>query len=385
MGINDFCSVLIRKIFPAACLLAVVAIPYHNGAAADATLHGTVFDAETKEPIEFVTIILNSSVIRVSAEDGSFDFGNILHGRHVLSFEHISYERRIVRVQWPSDAMPLTVALEPSPFTVDEIVVKGERALPSLPVSAVSFTRKELAAAVGNIANDPLRTVQSQPSCAAGGMDFLSQMAIRGGDSEEHRVYFDGYPLTHHAHVGGFSGLVYDDMLESTVLVPGTVPIRYKGSLSGIVLLQPARADTSFRSFRFDITSMAGGLSHIVNPALSLQVSAKKSFFNLPVYQQATVRDRSFKDVLGRIRFALHDKITMTATVLMATDNESGYTIDGIQPERGVSSILAGLQVVYRPARWEITLRPSYSRYDSRDAISWRRDERTHTLDETHL
>jgi hypothetical protein len=352
---------------------------------AESTLHGVVIDAETNKPIPFVTVILNSSESRVSAKDGSFDFGPVLHGKHILSFEHISYERRIIKIRWPGRAVPLEVELVPSQFIMDEIVVEGERSIPSLPVSSTSLTRRELAAAVGNIANDPLRTVQSQPSCASVGIDFLSKTAIRGGDTEEHRVYFDGYPLRHYAHVGGFAGLVYDDMLESTVLVPGSAPIQYKGSLSGIILLKPVRADTSFRSFRFDITSMAGGLSHVAGPSVSFQLSAKTSFFNLPVYQEASVRDRSFRDFLARVNYAPAKTVTMTTTLLMATDNEEGYTLDGVRPEREVSSVLAGIQLAYRPSRWEIKLRPSYSLYDSRDEISWRRDRRAHRLKEAHL
>ncbi len=385
MKINDLHNPPVRRTgFAAALFVLSMVFPNHE-VCAEKTLHGKVVDAETNLPIEFVTVILNSSESRVSAKDGTFDFGSILHGKHVLTFEHISYERRVMRIRWPEQEVPLVAELVPSQFVMDEIVVEDERSLPSLPVSATAFTREELAAAVGNIANDPLRTVQSQPSCATGGIDFLSKMAVRGGDTEEHRVYFDGYPLDHYAHVGGFAGLVYDDMLESTVLVPGTSPIQYKGNLSGIVLMKPARADTSFRSFRFDITSMAGGISQVVNPSLSFQISAKTSFFNLPVYQEASVRERSFRDFLGRITYAPGRSVTMTTTLLTATDNEEGYAMDGVRPEREVSSMLAGVQVVYRPSRWEIDMRPSYSLYDSRDAVSWRRERRTHRLKEARL
>jgi len=385
MKTNVLHSRSIRRLHLAASVLVLALVYLPPQAYAETTLHGRVVDAETKAPIPFVTIILNSTESTVSGKDGSFDFGSVLHGKHVLSFEHVSYERRVLRIRWPEQKVPLVVELVPSQYVMKEIVVKGERPLPSLPVSASSFSREELAAAVGNIANDPLRTVQSQPSCASSGIDFLSKTAVRGGDTEEHRVYFDGYPLRHYAHVGGFSGLVYDDMLESTVLVPGPAPIQYKGNLSGLVLLKPARADTSFRSFRFDITSMAGGISQVVDTALSFQLSAKTSFFNLPVYQEASVRERSFRDFLGRLNYAPAKSVTMTPMLLMATDKEEGYTLDGVKPERKVSSLLAGVQLAYRPAHWEIRLRPSFSLYDSRDEISWRRDRRAHRLKEARL
>ncbi len=364
-----------------AVLLALVTSFLPRIAGAEPTLHGTVIDGETNRPVAYVTIVLDGVVLHVSAQDGSYDFGSITDGNHTITFEHVSYCRRSIVIQWPSKNIPLVVELEPTQFMLDEIVVTGER----IPFGSTPISRREVASAPGNIANDPLRTVQSQPSCATVGVDFLSKMAVRGGDSEEHRVYFDGYPLEHYAHVGGFSGVVYDDMLESTVLIPGAAPIQYKGSLSGTVLLTPERPDTNFRSFRYDITSMAGGIGQVAGSSLSFQASAKTSFFNLPVYQEMGVEERSFRDFLGRCILSPGKSVTLTTTFLMAKDSEIGEFQDYVQPEREVESILAGVHLSYRPSVWEVKIRPSYSFYDSRDAVSWRQQDRAHRLHETRL
>jgi hypothetical protein len=352
---------------------------------AENPLHGTVLDAETNQPIAFVTVFLDGGKLWVTGGEGLFDFGAVSKGSHTLTFDHISYERRIIKIRWPSQRAPLVVKLAPSQFVMDEIVVEGERVIPSLPVSASSFRREEITLAPGNIANDPLRMVQSQPSCASAGVDFLSKMAVRGGDSEEHQVYFDGYPLKHYMHVGGFSGLVYDDMLESMVLVPGAAPIQYHGSLSGMILLKAASVDTSFRSMRYDITSMAGGINQIVSPSLSLQLSAKTSFFNLPVYQQPHVEERSFRDLLGRMNYSTGKSVSINSTILMAADKEIGSTVGSVQPEREVSSILTGVELDYNPSHWKIKVRPSYSLFNSHDAVSWRQEKRDHRLEEVLL
>ncbi len=381
MRITGFQNTIIRKRILTVVLLTLVTSFPPRIASAEPTLCGTVLDGKTHKPIAYVTIILDGVEVRISAQDGSFDFGSVKDGNHVITFKHISYSRRSISIQWPSDRVPLLVELDPLLYTMEEIVVKGER----LPIGSASFSRRELTTAPGNFANDPLRTLQSQPSCATDGIDFLSKMAVRGGDTEEHLVYFDGYPLNHYANVGGFSGVVYDDMLESTVLIPGAAPIQYTGNLSGIVLLTPERPDTSFISFRYDITSMAGGISQVVTSSLSFQASAKTSFFNLPVYQEIGVQKRSFKDFLGRVMLSPGKSITLTTTLLMATDSETGNAPEGVQLKREVSSMLAGVQLSYRSSGWEINLRPAYSFYDSRDALSWRQHDRTHQLQETRL
>lgn len=365
----------------AVVLLSLVASSLTRAAHAGPTLHGNVVDGETKMPVELVTITLDGAEVRLSTRSGSFDFGSVTDGDHVITFAHISYRPLTIKIRWPSARVPLVVELEPAQYVLGEIVVKGAR----VPFGSTSISRREMSAAPGNLANDPLRTVQSQPSCAAAGSDFLSKLAVRGGDTEEHRVFFDGYPLEHYAHVGGFAGIVYDDMLESTVLVPGAAPIQYVGNLSGTVLLTPVKPDTSFISFRYDITSMAGGISRVVTPSLSFQASAKTSFFNLPVYQEVGVKERSFRDLLGRVILSAGTSTTLTATLLAATDSETGSNVAGVQSERETHSVLAGIHLAHRFSAWELDIRPVYSFYDSRDALSWTERDREHRLHEARL
>lgn len=354
-------------------------------AQADASLHGTVRDKDTNEPIAFVTVTLDSSVVRLSTSDGYFSFGSVPAGRHVLAFHHIAYKERLLTVEWPAARRPLVVLLEPSQFTVEGIVVQGERPPPSLPAGTVTVTREAATDAPGNIASDPLRTVQSQPSCASDGVDFLSKTAVRGGDTEEHRVYFDGYPLVHYAHAGGFTGVVYDDMLESTALIPGATPLQYTGTLSGVILEEPVASDTTFGSFRYDVTSMAAGISHGVGSSVAVQLAAKSNYFNLPAYQELGVDSRSFRDALGRVILFPRTSLTATATILAATDTEVGDVFAGAGLERDVTSVLAGVDLSWRPAGWHISARPYHSTYDSHDALTFRQRERRHRLDDSRL
>jgi hypothetical protein len=369
-------------------ILAALALATLLGArvaGAQSTLRGSVVDRDTRAPVAQVKIILDSLIVRVSATDGSFDFGTPAVGSHVLVFEHFAYARRTIHVEWPRQDAPLVVELEPAVFTMEPIEVEGERTLPSLPVSAVSFDRDATTLTPGNIANDPLRTVQSHPSATTAGIDFLSTMAVRGGNTEEHRVYFDGFPLRHYAHVGGFSSVVYDDMLESTTLVPGAVPIRYHGSLSGIVLLAPGVPDTNSVSLRYDITSIAGGITQIAGPSVVLQAAVKSSFFNLPVYQQVGVEERSFQDLLARAVVSAGGGFTITPTLLIARDSETGTAIAGTAQNRDTQSTLAGIDLVHRSSDWETAVRPYYAYYKSHDALTWSQSTREHRLNEAHV
>jgi hypothetical protein len=364
---------------------AVLALAAPQSARAEVTLRGTIIDARTRAPIAAVRVTLDSLVVRTSASEGTFDFGAIPAGSHVLLFEHVAYTTRRVAFHWPGRDSVLVVALEPRFYQVEPIKVTAQPAIPSLPVSSVSFTREATTLTAGNIANDPLRTVQAHPSAASAGVDFLSAMSVRGGDTEELRVYFDDFPLRHYAHVGGFSSVVYDDMLESTILVPGAPPIRYQGMLAGVIVFAPQNPETSSVSLRYDITSMAFGVNHVASPDLEFQASAKTNFFNLPVYQQVGVDTRSFRDLLARAIWSPRESLTLTPTVLLAKDSETGSPLGGVSRERETVSALAGIELSYRPAGWEAELRPYYSYYESRDALTWSQSDREHRLHEFRL
>ncbi|MGD8869637.1 MAG: carboxypeptidase-like regulatory domain-containing protein, partial [Gemmatimonadales bacterium] len=131
-----------------------------TAAFARSTLQGTVRDADTREPIPFVTVTMDTVEVRLTSSEGFFDFGEVPDGRHVIVFDHIAYQRRVVTVDWPDDDMPLRVTMEPAQFEMEKIVVEAERVLPSYPVGAVSVSRQEVTTVPGNIANDPMRTIQ---------------------------------------------------------------------------------------------------------------------------------------------------------------------------------------------------------------------------------
>ena len=349
------------------------------------SLHGLVVAGETGDIVPDVRVVLDSTRVAITLPDGTFHFGPIEPGTYTLAFEHIAYKRKVVTIAWPQQEVPVVVALDPTEFVVPPIEVTAEYTIPALPVSSVAFDREVAAITPGNIANDPLRTVQAHPAAATAGVDFLSTMALRGGNTEEHRVYLDNFPMRHYAHVGGFSSLMYDEMLERTILVPGAAPIRYKGALSGVIVFAPATPDTTIASLRYDITSIAGGGTYVASPKFKIQASAKSDFFNLPVYQQVGVDVRHFKDVYARAIIAPSPSWTIRPTVMWAEDEEVGTPVGGTSQRRETASTLAGIDFAYQPNDWQFAVRPYYSYYQSLDEVSWLGSAREHELNEAHV
>ncbi len=365
-----------------AAILVVGAVPV---ACAAADLTGLVLDRENRRPIPLVEVRLDGSFARLTAQDGTFRIPEPEEGRHTLAFTHISYAARSIDITWPPTTLPVIVTLQPTSYALDEVLVRGEIADVSFPVRSTALTHDFIIESAGNIANDPLRTIQSQPSVAFDGIDFNSRAAIRGGDPEEHRVYFDGYPMAHYAHHGGFAGLIYDDLLRETVLIPGGAPLRFRGNLSGTILMSPMSAEENRNFFRCDITSLAAAATRRMTSSFSMMGSVKSSFFNLPVYQQAGVKSKSFRDLLARTAVGAGGSTELTALLIGATDEEIGSPFEDIETSRQTRSVLAGATLTVPRGGWTGRLRMHHSYFHSRDDVSSRGEEREHRLEGTYL
>ncbi|MGE3666006.1 MAG: hypothetical protein AB7G51_05230, partial [Steroidobacteraceae bacterium] len=106
-------------------------------------------------------------------------------------------------------------------------------------LAPVEFTREDLAALPG-IDEDALRVTRFLPGTATNGLSARAH--VRGGQTDELGVYFDGVPLFEPFHFKDFQGLL-------GILDPATIgkldfwsgvhPARYGGRLSGVLDITP--------------------------------------------------------------------------------------------------------------------------------------------------
>jgi hypothetical protein len=167
--------------------------------AADGSLRGVVRDARTGEPLARVAAQLaGESRQTLTGDDGSFDFGAVAAGEHVVNVATVGYrlsqtktavgdgERieldvtltpdvmaRRDRVEVRSDAFDLTRDGGPTAFAIDG----GEA--------------KHLATV---LADDPLRAAQSLPGVSSND-DFDSRFSVHGAPYSRVGLYLDGILL----------------------------------------------------------------------------------------------------------------------------------------------------------------------------------------------
>jgi outer membrane receptor protein involved in Fe transport len=144
---------------------------------------GVVVDRATKKPLQFVNVSLlraaDTTIVTGSVTDpgGRFLVSNVPSGKYRLRFSLLSYSRKIlpvVRVDGAGRVDIGTVQLVESPFDLQEVVVKGEKALFEQGIDRKVYNVDQDLAAASGSASDLLQNIPSVE------VDIEGNVSLRG-------------------------------------------------------------------------------------------------------------------------------------------------------------------------------------------------------------
>ena len=101
-------------------------------------------------------------------------------------------------------------------------------------VGAVGMTSSEVKIVPAVVEADVFRSLLSLAG-VTGVNDYMAGMFVRGGNSDQVGVRWEGAPVFGPYHLFGMFGVFNSDAVETAELYKGSIPARYGGSLSGVV------------------------------------------------------------------------------------------------------------------------------------------------------
>lgn len=169
-------------------LLAFVAAP---AALAQATLRGTVTDADTGESLPGVNVLVIGTTHGAATDfDGRYEIGGLRAGTYNVQASYVGYETKLftgIRVE-AGDANVLDIELGEAVLSTEgEVVVVGERPLVDVEQSASTVTIGQ-----DQIQAAPVREVQEVIATQAGVVRDPTGLYIRGGRADETGFIVDG-------------------------------------------------------------------------------------------------------------------------------------------------------------------------------------------------
>jgi hypothetical protein len=189
---------------PAAILPALTALQV-----AGATIHGTVTDAGTGDPVASALVSLpelHASVLTDAA--GRYRVPDVPAGPQHVDVSHLGYDGRGLHVFVPADgSIELHVALDRRPFALEELVVTSA-AGPPVPIPGEASPTIDLRVSGGWLRRDP-RSPEPDAfvSLTGGGISTRPEAAdglhVRGAGADHVAFLLDGLPVLSPYHAAG--------------------------------------------------------------------------------------------------------------------------------------------------------------------------------------
>lgn len=295
-----------------------------NVFAAEYQIKGVVIDKSTRQPLEFVNVLVVGLGIGASTDaNGNFLITQVPPGIYRLQASFLGYKTELTPEYRVNHVTPyVQIELEEENASLNEVVVTASpfQKLPESPVSLRVIGLQEIEKAPG--ANrDISKVVQNYPGVAFSPIGYRNDLIVRGGGPSENRFYLDGVEIPNINHFstqgasGGPVGLIDADLIRSVKFYSGAFPADKGNALSSVLDFSLRDGDMERNSLKATLGASEVSLSsngHIGNKT-SYLVSVRQSYLQalfkilglpfLPAYT-----DASFKI---KTRFDSHNELTL--------------------------------------------------------------------------
>lgn len=295
-----------------------------NVFAAEYQIKGVVIDKSTRQPLEFVNVLIVGLGIGASTDaNGNFLITQVPPGIYRLQASFLGYKTELTPEYRVNHVTPyVQIELEEENASLNEVVVTASpfQKVPESPVSLRVIGLQEIEKAPG--ANrDISKVVQNYPGVAFSPIGYRNDLIVRGGGPSENRFYLDGVEIPNINHFstqgasGGPVGLIDADLIRSVKFYSGAFPADKGNALSSVLDFSLRDGDMERNSLKATLGASEVSLSsngHIGNKT-SYLVSVRQSYLQalfkilglpfLPAYT-----DASFKI---KTRFDSHNELTL--------------------------------------------------------------------------
>lgn len=287
-------------------------------------IKGTVIDKSTRQPLEFVNVLVVGLGIGASTDsNGNFTITQVPPGIYRLQASFLGYKTALTLEYRVNHVTPyVQIELEEENTSLNEVVVTASpfQKVVESPVSLRVIGLQEIEKAPG--ANrDISKVVQNYPGVAFSPIGYRNDLIVRGGGPSENRFYLDGVEIPNINHFstqgasGGPVGLIDADLIRSVKFYSGAFPADRGNALSSVLDFSLRDGDMERNSLKATLGASEVSLSsngHL-GKKTSYLVSVRQSYLQalfkvlglpfLPAYT-----DASFK---LKTRFDSHNELTL--------------------------------------------------------------------------
>lgn len=287
-------------------------------------IKGTVIDRSTRQPLEFVNVLVVGLGSGASTDvKGNFVISKLPPGIYRLQASALGYKTILTSEYRVNHITPyIQIELEEESAALDEVTILASsfQRVPESPVSLRVIGLQEIEKAPG--ANrDISRVVQNYPGVAFSPIGYRNDLIVRGGGPSENRFYLDGVEIPNINHFstqgasGGPVGLIDADLIRSVKFYSGAFPANRGNALSSVLDFSLRDGDMECNSLKATLgasevaLSSNGHLGHKTSYLVSVRQSYLQMLFKvlglplLPAYTDASFKIKTRFDARNELTF----------------------------------------------------------------------------------
>lgn len=308
--------------------------PIKNNKNEKKTIKGKVIDKKTRQPLSQVNIIIPGTTLGTTTDtNGDYRINEILPEKCRLQFHYVGYQtfetRDIVFGNSPEQSINIELAEEVT--ELDDVVVTPGR----FTISAIGNLNKQFLSRkdLQNIAfgEDIYRAVGRLPGISAG--DYSAKFSIRGGETNEVLVLFDGMQLYEPFHMkdffGGIMSIIDVNAIEKIDIITGGFPAEYGDRLSGVFEMSSVKPSPDYKNLQFGLSMLNARVysdgTFGKNDAGSWVVSARRGYLDLALdfMDEKNFPSPKYYDFYSKMSYKLNSRQTLSVNLLHSTDKLS--------------------------------------------------------------
>ncbi len=297
---------------------------------AQGRITGKITDASSREPLRLANVVLKGTTLGAASDaEGNYEISNVPAGVYTIQASYIGYETREIKNVSVSErgSVVISIELKETAQSLSEIIVTPGHysIIKSAPGSKVSFTKENIKS-TALFGGDIYRAVTRLPGIT--GTDYTSKFTVRGGETDEVLVLFDGLELYDPFHVKDFGGvlsIIPVEAIGGIDLLTGGYPAEFGRRKSAVFNIKSETGSLDRMESKIGLSFM--NASYLAQGPLSgdrgrWMFSARRGFIDLALKLTGEGDDLlpEYYDVLGKLEYELNDDHDLSLHFLRAGD-----------------------------------------------------------------
>jgi outer membrane cobalamin receptor len=205
---------------------------------ATASVHGTVTDGSTNEPLARANVALLETQTGTSTDPtGQFQLERLRTGTYTVVVTYVGYEsqKHVIELERGQDHR-VDVTLDPSSLNVGEVSVRASQKTRGVShgIGVSRMSAEDLTTIASALQADVFRSLQKLPGVKAAS-DFSSGLHIRGGSPDQTLIRLDGATLYNPTHFLGLFSTINPYAVDDVTLRKGAFSAEYGGRLGSVI------------------------------------------------------------------------------------------------------------------------------------------------------